>query len=147
MVAALLEKRSILAADLAVAEDAVTCLRRQITALSETLKTFWHLEPGRDRMPAAVRHKRSKEGFRKDELTCRVLEKIRDAAEPVRSMDVARAIMVECLMDQGDQKLTVVFQHKVGSPAAPFPNPPRSAGHAATVTGDQPPAQCALPAC
>ena len=28
-------------------------------------------------------------------------------------MDVARAIMVECLMDQGDQKLTVAFQHKV----------------------------------
>ena len=111
VVAALLEKRSALAADLAVAEDAVTCLRRQITALSETLKTFGHLEPERDRMPAAVRHKRSKEGFRKGELTRRVLEKIRDAAEPVRPMDVARAIMVECLMDQGDQKLA--FQHKV----------------------------------
>jgi hypothetical protein len=39
VVAALLEKRSALAADLAVAEDTVTCLRRQITALSETLKT------------------------------------------------------------------------------------------------------------
>ena len=65
VVAALLEKRSNLAVDLAVAEDAVTCLRRQITALSETLKTFGHLEPERDRMPAAVRHKRSKEGFRK----------------------------------------------------------------------------------
>ena len=88
-------------------------LRRQITALSETLKTFGHLEPERDRMPAAVRHKRSKEGFRKGELTRRVLEKIRDAAEPVRPMDVARAIMVECLMDQGDQKLAVAFQHKV----------------------------------
>jgi hypothetical protein len=113
VVAALLETRSALAADLAVAEDTVTCLRRQITALSETLKTFGHLEPERDRMPAAVRHKRSKEGFRKGELTRRVLEKIRDAAEPVRPMDVARAIMVECLMDQGDQKLTVAFQHKV----------------------------------
>ena len=54
VVAALLEKRSALAADLAVAEDTVTCLRRQITALSETLKTFGHLEPKRDRMPAAV---------------------------------------------------------------------------------------------
>jgi hypothetical protein len=74
VVAALLEKRSILAADLAVAEEAVTCLRRQITAVSETLKTFGHLEPERDRMPAAVRHKRSKEGFRKGELTRRVLE-------------------------------------------------------------------------
>jgi hypothetical protein len=114
VVAALLEKRSALAADLAVAKDTVSCLRRQITALSETLKTFGHLEPERDRMPAAVRHKRSKEGFRKGELTRRVLEKIRDAAEPVRPMDVARAIMVECLMDQGDQKLAVAaFQHKV----------------------------------
>ena len=37
-------------------------------------------------MPAVVRHKRSKEGFRKGELTRRVLEKIRDAAEPVRPM-------------------------------------------------------------
>jgi hypothetical protein len=46
----LLEKRSALAADLAVAEDAVTCLRRQIMALSETLKTFGHLEPEHDRM-------------------------------------------------------------------------------------------------
>ena len=91
----------------------VSQLRRQIMALSETLKTFGHLEPERDRMPAAVRHKRSKEGFRKGELTRRVLEKIRDAAEPVRPMDVARAIMVECLMDQGDQKLAVAFQHKV----------------------------------
>jgi hypothetical protein len=91
VVAALLEKRSALAADLAVAEDAVTYLRRQITALSETLKTFGHLEPERDRMPATVRHKRSKEGFRKGELTRRVLEKIHDAAEPVRPMDVARA--------------------------------------------------------
>ena len=45
VVAALLEKRSALAADLAVAEDTVTCLRRQITALSETLKTFGHLCP------------------------------------------------------------------------------------------------------
>ena len=71
VVAALLEKRSALAADLAIAEDTVTCLRRQITALSETLKTFGHLEPERDRMPAAVRHKRSKEGFRKGELTRR----------------------------------------------------------------------------
>ena len=77
VVVALLEKRRALAADLAVAEDTVTCLRRQITALSETLKTFGHLEPERDRMPAAVRHKRSKEGFRKGELTRRVLEKIR----------------------------------------------------------------------
>ena len=102
VVAALLEKRSALAADLAVAEDTAACLRRQIMALSETLKTFGHLEPERDRMPAAVRHKRSKEGFRKGELTRWVLEKIRDAAEPVRPMDVARAIMVECLMDQGD---------------------------------------------
>jgi hypothetical protein len=49
-------------------------------------------------MSAAVRHKRSKEGFRKGELTRRVLEKVRDAAEPVRPMDVARAIMVERLM-------------------------------------------------
>jgi hypothetical protein len=62
VIAALLEKRSALAADLAVAVDTVTCLRRRITALSETLKTFGHLEPERDRMPAAVRHKRSKEG-------------------------------------------------------------------------------------
>jgi len=62
VVAALMEKRSVLAADLAVAEDAVTCLRRQIMALSETLKTFGHLEPERDRLPAAVRHKHSKEG-------------------------------------------------------------------------------------
>ena len=113
IIAVLLEKRSALAADLAVAEDTATCLRRQITALSETLKTFGHLEPERDRMPAAVRHKRSKEGFRKGELTRRVLEKIRDAAEPVSPLDVARAIMVECLMDQGDQKLAVAFQHKV----------------------------------
>jgi hypothetical protein len=45
VVAALLEKRSALAADLAVAEDTVTCLRHQITALSETLKTFGYLEP------------------------------------------------------------------------------------------------------
>ena len=86
VVATLLEKRSALAADLAVAEDTVSCLRRQITALSETLKTFGHLEPERDRMPAAVRHKRSKEGFRKGELTRRVLEKIRDAAEPRAAM-------------------------------------------------------------
>lgn len=113
VVAALLEKRSALAADLAVAEGTVTCLRRQITAVSETLKTFGHLEPEREKMPAAVRHKLSKEGFRKGELTRRVLEKIRDAAEPVRSMDVARAIMVECLMDQGDQKMAIAFQHKV----------------------------------
>jgi hypothetical protein len=113
VIAALLEKRSALAADLAVAEDTVACLRRQITALSETLKTFGHLEPERDRMPTVVRHKRSKEGFRKGELTRRVLEKVRDALEPVRPMDVARAIMVECLMDPGDQKLAVAFQHKV----------------------------------
>ena len=113
VIAALLEKRGALAADLAVAEDTVSQLRRQITALSETLRTFGHLEPERDRMPAAVRHKRSKEGFRKGELTRRVLEKIRDAAEPVRPVDVARAIMVECLMDQGDQKLAIAFQHKV----------------------------------
>ena len=113
VISALLEKRSALAADLAVAEDTVTCLRRQITAVSETLKTFGHLEPERDTMPAAVRHRRSKEGFRKGELTRRVLEKVRDAAEPVRPADVARTIMIECLMDQGDQKLTVAFQHKV----------------------------------
>jgi hypothetical protein len=36
VVAALLEKRSALAADLAVAEDTVSQLRRQIIALSET---------------------------------------------------------------------------------------------------------------
>jgi hypothetical protein len=65
VVAALLEKRSALAADLAVAEDAVTCLRRQITAVSETLKTFGHLEPERDRMPAAVRHKRQRVAWRR----------------------------------------------------------------------------------
>ena len=65
VVATLLEKRSALAADLAVAEDTLSRLHRQITALSETLKTFGHLEPERDRMPAAVRHKRSKEGFRR----------------------------------------------------------------------------------
>ena len=78
VVVALLEKRRALAADLAVAEDTVTCLRRQITALSETRgrrSGIWN--PERDRMPAAVRHKRSKEGFRKGELTRRVLEKIR----------------------------------------------------------------------
>jgi len=45
VVAALLGKRSALAADLAVAEDTVSQLRRQIMALSETLKTFGHLEP------------------------------------------------------------------------------------------------------
>jgi hypothetical protein len=113
MMSALLAERSALAADLAVAEDTVTCLRRQITALSETLKTFGHLEPECDRMPTTVRHKRSKEGFRKGELTRRVLEKIHDAAEPVGPTDVARAIMAECLMHQGDQKLAVAFQHKV----------------------------------
>ena len=46
-------------------------------------------------------------------MTRRVLEKVRDAVEPLRPVDVARAILVECLMDQGDQKLAVAFQHKV----------------------------------
>jgi hypothetical protein len=91
----------------------VACLCQHITALSETLKTFGHLEPVRDRMPAAVWHKRLKEGFRKDELTHRVLEKVRDAPEPVRPTDVARAIMAEWLIDPGDQKLTVAFQHNI----------------------------------
>ena len=34
VISALLEKRSALAADLAVAEDTVTCLRRQITVMN-----------------------------------------------------------------------------------------------------------------
>lgn len=113
VVAALLAKRRALADDLAVAEDTVAGLRRQITALSETLKAFGHEEPDRSRMPAVVKHKRSREGFRKGELTRRVLEKIRDAAEPIRPIEVARAIMAECLMDEGDQQLAVAFQHKV----------------------------------
>jgi hypothetical protein len=98
---------------LVAVEDAVVDLRRQITALCETLKVFGHLEPERDMMPAAVKHKRSKEGFRKGELTRRVLEKIRDAAAPIRPMEVARAIMDECLMDPGDQKRALAFHHKV----------------------------------
>ena len=49
VIAALLEKRSALAADLAGAEDTVTCLRPQIIALSETLKTFGHLNPSATR--------------------------------------------------------------------------------------------------
>jgi hypothetical protein len=113
VIAALLAKRSSLAADLAVAEDAVVDLRRQMTALGETLKVFGSQEPERDTMPAAVKHKRSKEGFRKGELTRRVLEKIRDAAAPIRPMEVARAIMDECLMDPGDQKRALAFHHKV----------------------------------
>jgi anti-sigma factor RsiW len=113
IVAALLAKRRALADDLAAAEDTVAGLRRQIAALSETLKAFGHAEPERDTLPAAVKHKRSKEGFRKGELTRRVLEKVRDAAEPVRPIEVARAIMAECLMDAGDQTLAVAFQHKV----------------------------------
>lgn len=48
-----------------------------------------------------------------DSVVAALLEKIRDAAEPVRPMDVARAIMIECLVDQDDQKLAVAFQHKV----------------------------------
>ena len=44
VVAALLEKRSALAADLAVAEDTVSQLRRQIMALSETLPC-WRCSP------------------------------------------------------------------------------------------------------
>ncbi len=113
VIAALLAKRRTLAADLAIAEDAVVDLRRQMTALGETLKVFGHQEPERDTMPAAVKHKRSKEGFRKGELTRRVLEKIRDAAAPIRPSEVARAIMDECLIDQGNQKRALAFHHKV----------------------------------
>ena len=114
VVGALLAKRRALADEIAVAEDTVASLRRQITALSETLKAFGHEEPERDKMPAAVKHKRSKEGFRKGELTRRVLEKVRDAAEPVRPIEVARAIKAECLMDAGDQTLAVAFRRQWG---------------------------------
>lgn len=109
----LLAKKAELGGLLIDLEDQASRIRRDLMALGEALKLFGVVEPEPIPVPNKVARRKTKEGFRRGELCRRVIEKIRDAAEPVAPADIGRAIMRECLMDTGDQKLYFAFQHKI----------------------------------
>lgn len=94
-------------------EDQTAKARRDLAALTAALAVFGVTEPEEPQLPAKVKRRRTKEGFRRGELSRRVLEKIRDAGKPVAPSEIGRAIMRDCLMDVGDQKLYFAFQHKI----------------------------------
>lgn len=113
VVIGLLAKRAELGGLLIDLEDQSSRIRRDLVALGETLKLFGVEEPEPVPVPNKVARRKTKEGFRRGELSRRVLEKIRESSEPVAPADIGRAIMRECLMDTGDQKLYFAFQHKI----------------------------------
>ncbi len=113
-ISALTAKKTELGERLLDLEDQANGLRRDLSVLTEALKVFGVVEVELpSNVPAKVKRRRTREGFRRGELARRVLEKVREAGEPVSPTDVARAIMRDCLMDASDQKLYFAFQHKV----------------------------------
>jgi|GEM_PF-3676603 len=114
--AALLAKKAPIGIRLLDMDDQVSRMRRELAAITETLKVFGVFEPEPPKLPAKAAKRRSREGregFRRGELCCRVLEKIRESKEPAAPSDIGRTIMRECLLDVGDEKLYFTFQHKV----------------------------------
>lgn len=113
VVAVLLTKKAQLGSLILDLEDQISNRRRELTAIAETLKVFGIVEPEPpQRVPKGVPRK-NREGFRRGELARRVLDKIRESKEPAAPSDIGRAIMRECLMDTGDERLYFTFQHKV----------------------------------
>lgn len=113
VIAVLLTKKAQLGSSLLDLEDQTSRMRRELTAITETLKVFGVAEPETPKLPPKVMRRRTKEGFRRGELCRRVLEKIRDSKEPAVPSEIGRAIMRECMLDAGDEKLYFAFQHKV----------------------------------
>ena len=113
LVAALSVRRAQLGKALLDLEEQASRVRRDLATLTEAMKVFGYADPVPPAVPAKVARRRTREGFRRGELCRRVLEKIREAAEPVSPTEVGRAIMRDCGMDSGDQRLYFAFQHKV----------------------------------
>ena len=112
---ALVAKKTQLGGLLRDLEDQASRIRRELMAIAETLKVFGVIEPEPPKLPNKVLRRRTKEGFRRGELSRRVLEKIRESKEPVSPADIGRVIMRECLLDAGDEKMYFAFQHKISN--------------------------------
>lgn len=113
VIAVLTSKKSQLGALILDLEDKLSESRRELTAITETLKVFGVVEPPAPVLPNKIARRTTREGFRRGELSRRVLDKIRDAGKPASPADIGRAIMRECLMDTSDEKMYFAFQHKV----------------------------------
>ena len=113
LVAVLAARRARLGQDLIDLEAQADRVRSDLATLTATMKLFGYVEPAPPPAPSKVARRRTREGFRRGELCRRVLEKIREAGAPVSPTEVSRAIMRDCGMDAGDQRLYFAFQHKV----------------------------------
>ncbi len=113
VITVLLAKKASLGGQLLDLEDQISRMRRELTAIVETLKVFGVAEPEPPKLPNKIMRRRTREGFRRGELARRVLEKIRESKEPAAPSEIGRVIMRECLMDAGDEKMYFAFQHKI----------------------------------
>ena len=113
LVAVLTSRRARLGQALIDLEAQADRIRSDLATLTASMKLFGYVEPVPPPAPPKVTRRRTREGFRRGELCRRVLEKIREAGEPVSPTEVSRAIMRDCGMDAGDQRLYFAFQHKV----------------------------------
>ena len=113
--AVLLTKKARLGRLILDLEDQISRKRPELKAITVTLRVFGTAEPELDPVKQLQKGvpRRNSEGFRCGELARRVLDRIRESNEPAVSSDIGRAIMRECLMDTGDEKLYFIFQHKV----------------------------------